>query len=611
MKQYVVTLDNGEEKTVEAESEYEAAQKALTQVPAPTQFAQTAEQDSRQYDEQIYQGAIKRLQEMYEGVKGAGLRAGSAIGLTAPETLENYEQEIAQRRSVMSPTYQNLSPQTPLEYLGSAGVDISTMYGLGTALKPAQTVLGSVPRIGPKLGSGTEYVSQSLVSPRTMGQAALGGALYSQTIPYTSGGEAAQSAAIAGGVGAGLQPVLRAIGLAPQPTSELSPAQQQAAKRAIEAGFQFTPAQMTGSKTGMFIEEGIKALPLARGAYEKLEKSNQAALQKIAAESIGLKKGYEFTADAMQDAYNIALNKYKTLESVPFIKLDKGFQQQVDSIVAKLDKVPEAQRQQLGIPEIQKVLKEYRAFGDKAVDGETLFLGLRAINDSLFAAQKQGAVGAGAFKDLRNYVENAIERAITAPSKKNIVSPNVVKQFKEGRSQLSNWFTVNEAFNPATGEISGTKLASSLARKSNFGGRNTELETAALAVRAFPRALPSSGTAERAESASLVKQLSAASALPLMGGGATSMLGGSVGDVAAAAGASQVFPAAVANIATSEPVRSIIARRQLGAIAPDEGVIARAFREYETRIPQEARFGAGNISRLLIEQNRIRGLLGE
>jgi hypothetical protein len=368
---------------------------------------------------------------------------------------------------------------------------------------------------------------------------------------------------------------------------------------------------MTGTKTGMFIEEGIKALPLARGAYTKLEEANQAALQRIAGEAVGLKKGVSFTPEAMRQAYDDALARYKSLETVPAIKLDKGFVQQVDGIIKELKKVPESQRQQLGINEIEKVLADYKGFSKKAVNGQTMFVGLKAINDSLFAAQKQGSIGAGAYKDLRSSVENAIERAISAPSKKGLVNPNVIKQFKEGRTQMSNWYTVNEAFNEATGEISGPKLASSLARKSNFGSRNTQLETAALAVRAFPKALPSSGTAERAESASLVKQLSAASALPLMGGGAAGMLGGGASDIATAAGASQLLPAIAGYTATSEPIRSIIARRQLGAIAPDEGVLARAFREFETSVPENVRAFAGNIPRLMLEQNRIRGLLGE
>jgi hypothetical protein len=96
-----------------------------------------------------------------------------------------------------------------------------------------------------------------------------------------------------------------------------------------------------------------------------------------------------------------------------------------------------------------------------------------------------------------------------------------------------------------------------------------------------------------------------------MGGGAAGMLGGGASDIATAAGASQLLPAIAGYTATSEPIRSIIARRQLGAIAPDEGVLARAFREFETSVPENVRAFAGNIPRLMLEQNRIRGLLGE
>jgi hypothetical protein len=435
--------------------------------------------------------------------------------------------------------------------------------------------------------------------------------LYSQTFPYESSQEAAGSAVLSAGMGGIAQPALRAMGLTPALESELPAAQQEAARRAVEAGFQFTPAQMTGSRTGMFIEEGIKALPLARGAFTKLEDANQEALQGIAAKSIGLKPGLQFTAQAMEDAYKNALDKYKAIEAVPSIKLDKAFEQQVDGLLKQLKKVPETQRRQLGVPEVESVLEEYKTFSKNAIDGETMFLGLKALGDSLLIAQKEGRIGAGAFKDLRNAFESAIERSITSPSKKNLVSPNVIKKFREGRTQMSNWFTVDEAFNAATGELSGPKLANSLARKSNFGGRNTELETAALAVRAFPRALPSSGTAERAEAASAVKQFAQASALPVLGAGAAGAATQDPYTAMMAAGAAQTLPALAARIATSEPVRSVVARRQLGAIAPDEGMLARGMREFETRTPSSVRFGLGDLARLYAEQEQIRGLLGE
>jgi hypothetical protein len=71
------------------------------------------------------------------------------------------------------------------------------------------------------------------------------------------------------------------------------------------------------------------------------------------------------------------------------------------------------------------------------------------------------------------------------------------------------------------------------------------------------------------------------------------------------------LPAIAARIATSEPVRSIVARRQLGAISPQEGILAGAARRFETGVPSSARFGLGDIARLYAEREQLQGLLGE
>lgn len=602
-----ITIDNIPDDTPSDAPELKArvaAIRAERGMPNPNEPKKEVD-ESRSAVSQIGTGAAKRVSEIGTALRGLGIRAGAATGLLPEEELAAYQQEVERRRSVMSPEYGATTPQTPLEYLGGMGVDIAGMYGVGGGLKLGGAALGG------RAGQAMEYTGGALAAPRTIPQAGLGGALYSQTYPYATGQEAAGSAALTAGVSGAAQPVLRAIGLAQPAESSLPQAQQAAARRAVEAGFQFTPAQMTGTKTGMFIEEGIKSLPLARGAFTKLEDANQQSIQDIAARSIGLKAGVPFTAQSMESAYNNALQKYQAIQSVPSIKLDKAFGQQVDTIIGQLKKVPESQRNQLGVPEIIKVLEDYKGFTKNAVDGETMFLGLKAIGDQLFEAQKQGRIGAGAYKDLRSALENAIERSISQPSKKNLVSQDVIQKFKDGRTQLSNWFTVNEAFNPATGEISGAKLAGSLARKSNFGGRNTELETAALAVRAFPRALPSSGTAERAEAAGMVKQAAQALTLPAIGGGAAGFYSQDPYVAALAAAGSQAIPAIAARVMTSEPVRSIVARRQLGAIAPDEGILAGAARRFETGLPGPVRFGLGDVARLYAEREQLKGLLGE
>jgi hypothetical protein len=551
--------------------------------------------------EQLGTGATKRVGEMVEGLRGFGLRAGETLGIVSPERLAEYERLQQQSRSVFSPQYRQFAAETPLEFVGGMGVDLAALYGVGAPLRVGGAALGG------KTGEALSYTGQALSTPRTVPQAALGGGIYAQTVPYGTTPEALQGTTISAGTAGAVQPVLRAIGLGQTKPSDLTEQQKESARRAVEAGFQFTPAQMTGSTFGQFIDEGVKSFPLARGGYAKLEKANQQTLQRAAADAIGLQKDVPFTTEAFRDAFTYALNKYQGLSTIPSIKLDKGFVQEIDRLQKTISKTPEFQRD-ASIQDAIKTLDGYKELAKKATDGATLFQGLKAMNGQLFSAQTSGSPASAVFKDLRSQLEQAIERQITAPSKKNIVDPKVIKDFQEGRTRLSNWYTVNEAFDEATGAISGQKLATSLARKSNFGSQNTELETAAMAARAFPKFLPSSGTAERTQAANVLTGIF---------GGTGALLSGSpnVQEQLLTGAISAAVPQALAGLygraATSEPVRSIVARRQLGAIAPDEGILAGAARRFETGVPGGLRFGLGDIARLYAEREQLQGLLGE
>lgn len=551
--------------------------------------------------EQLGTGAAKRVGEIGEGLRGFGLRAGETLGIVSPERLAEYERLQQEARSVFSPQYRQFTPETPLEFIGGMGVDLASLYGVGTPLRVGGAALGG------RAGEAVSYTGQALAAPRTVPQAALGGGLYAQTFPYGTTPEALQGTTIGAGTAGAIQPVLRAVGLGQTKPSDLTAQQRESARRAVEAGYAFTPAQMTGSTFGQFIDEGVKSFPLARGGYVKLEKANQETLQRAAADAIGLRKDVPFTTEAFRDAFDYALNKYQSLTTVPSIKLDKGFMQEIDRLKTTISKTPEFQRD-ASIQDAIKTLDGYKELAQKAVDGQTLFQGLKAMNGQLFSAQTTGSPASAVFKDLRTQLENAIERQITSPSKKNIVDPKVIKDFKEGRTRLSNWYTVNEAFDEATGAISGPKLATSLSRKSNFGTQNTELETAAMAARAFPKFLPSSGTAERTQAANVLTGIF---------GGTGALLSGSpnVQEQLLTGAISAAVPQALAGLygraATSEPVRSIVARRQLGAIAPDEGILAGAARRFETGVPGGIRFGAGDIARLYAEREQLQGLLGE
>ena len=53
-------------------------------------------EDTRSGVEQMAAGASKRVSEMGQGLRGLGLRAGTAIGLIPEETLREYESQVEQ-----------------------------------------------------------------------------------------------------------------------------------------------------------------------------------------------------------------------------------------------------------------------------------------------------------------------------------------------------------------------------------------------------------------------------------------------------------------------------------------------------------------------------------
>jgi hypothetical protein len=587
---------------VEAADQYAAYEKALQQT-RQAQTATAAAVPETTIAQDLITGAQKRLRQAGEGVQGTLMSAQGALGMIPQDDVRKFQEGVQFNRSVFSPEYGKNEPKSISEYVGGAGLDILGMVGAGGALRGAGSAIGAV---APKVGSALQYAGQSIMAPKTVPQAALGGAALAQTYPYASEAERAVgtgSSALISGVA---QPLLRAVGLAPPKETQLTAQQAESAKRGIEAGMQYSPAQMTGSRTGRMLEEGLKAMPLSGGPFAELARANQNVVNEVAAKAVGLPSGTEITPAVMKSAYDDAFKNYSALTQVPKTTLDVDFRNSMDKILYDLGKLPASQRGE-DVNKAIKIIQEYKGFTNKPIDGDTMYQGLKAISDNLFQASKEGKITTGAYSQLRSEFENAIERKLQSGNLN--VAPDVLDQFKSGRSTLANWFTVDKALDPNTGLVSGPKLATALARKSDYGMRGTEMEAAAMGSKAVPNVLPSSGTTERAEATGLIKKVAGLPAM--LGGGATGAITQDPYMAALGAAAAEGIPYIASKALTSEPVRSIVARRQLGAVSPDEGLLARAFRGLEENIPADIRAQFGNVPRSVLERMMIKGLLGE
>lgn len=604
MAKFEVDLPSGTVE-VEAENEYDAYVKALAIKPsvAPVQRPEGGVEQSAPLFEAgrlLAKGASERLGEIQQGLTGKALRAGELMGVVPEEALGAFETGVQRQREQRSVFDE---PRTIGEYVGGALPDVAMGLGAGGALRAAGRGIASAL---PRTSQALQYTGEAMYMPRTIPQAGLGGAMYGQTMPYASEQEmlvGTGASALAGGVA---QPALRAMGLTGQPSSQLPLAQQEAARRGIEAGFQYPVSEMTGSATGKFLGEGLKALPFGRGAYDALAEGNQKTVNTIVNRAIGLPANVELTPNTLQTIKDNAIKSYDDLKNIPTVKLDAQFANSVDALIKQLSAGAKSTRSETGATKALNVLNEFKGYTQSGLNGEGVKQNLRSLTDLAFKASKEGKIAGQAYKTLREEFENAVDRSLNRSAQSGLIRPDLISNYRDARQKLANVFIVENAFDEETGKISGKAIARALSKRPGYGTKGTDLETAAMASEAFPAYMGSSGTAERTQSAELLKSL-------FTGGAGAAGMYGALQDpmLGAMAGTSLAAPYLAGKAATSKPIRDIVARRQLGAIPPDESKIAAAMRLFEEKVPETARYGLGAANRAILERYLNRGLLGD
>lgn len=106
---------------------------------------------------------------------------------------------------------------------------------------------------------------------------------------------------------------------------------------------------------------------------------------------------------------------------------------------------------------------------------------LSILRDNADKAYRAGDAGLGkAYKSVSKAIEDVIQRNLSAAGK-----PELVEKFKSARQLIAKTHSVEGAFNPATGNVVGTKLAAQLTKKKPLSG---DLKMAARFAQAFPKA---------------------------------------------------------------------------------------------------------------------------
>lgn len=329
--------------------------------------------------------------------------------------------------------------------------------------------------------------------------------------------------------------------------SQLDEATESLARRGEDLGFQLSPAKRTGSKALEQVESRMGRRPLTSAPFTQLKQDNQRALNRVASKALGLgeldaipdvKLGE--AADAIGRQFDDALRGQSVALDDTFLSSLDDIEQGYRSVWGRNSKIP-------GI--VEDARKEATGSGRISAERyQQLQSRLREDAQSIMRSQAQDPGLGRAVGEVKDALDDAAERSLSG---ERLISLKDARAKWKVLRQLDPK-TGAAALDPVTGDVSGRKLASTLAKRDVSGFRRgktgSDLYDAARFSRAFADQIGDSGTPT-----GLVDYLGEA----WRGGGAGSLLGLAVPFVdptmgAAIGAASPLLPYAGSRIYASQ-----------------------------------------------------------
>ncbi len=240
-----------------------------------------------------------------------------------------------------------------------------------------------------------------------------------------------------------------------------------------KAGYVVPPATANPTLTNRMLETIGGKIATAQDAAIK----NQPVTTGLAKKAIGVEGDTPLTLEAIAGIRKQAGDAYEVLRNVGDFSLDAKALNKLQSVAGKHtgSDLTKAISGDSDIPKIVDAIWREKLNGSTAVDA----IGL--LRDKATAAYAKGDTGSGkGYRELSNTLENAIERHLSTSGQGKLLA-----NFKSARELIAKTYSVEKAFNPATGDVSGTKLAAQLTRGKPLTG---ELKLAAQFAQAFPKA---------------------------------------------------------------------------------------------------------------------------
>lgn len=225
------------------------------------------------------------------------------------------------------------------------------------------------------------------------------------------------------------------------------------------------------------VTEGISGKLMTQQAASA---KNQSVTNKLAKQALGIPEDGLLTEQTLKTIRSDAGEAYNKLSNIKEIRADGAYNRSLDFIADDYNKFI-SEFPELANPEIDNLIK---ALGKKSFSGKganELLKKLRFDANSNMANLDPAKKALGkAQKEASTIVEEMIDRHLQGSGQSGLLN-----ELKQARQTIAKTYSVEDAFNPATGNINAQRLAKQLSKKKPLSG---ELKEIGEFAQAYPKA---------------------------------------------------------------------------------------------------------------------------
>lgn len=386
--------------------------------------------------------------------KGLDLAMGEGKGFRFPDQAKALDNALT---SAGLP-----QPENAVERV--VGDATSALAGTGGVVKAGQAL---AQRAASPVAQG---VGKALAAdPTLQGVSSVTSAGASGTTREAGGGQGAQ-------VAAGLVGAIAPVGLSQRRVlTDAGRQTREAAQKAHEAGFKIPPADLSPGP-------GVELLSGLSGKIKTAQEAsarNQNVSNSLARRALGLADDVDLNIDTLEALRKQAAGAYAPVAAAGTVTPTKAFTDALDDAIKPFV----SQSKSFPGMKVPEVVSDIAALRSPQFDAGDALNAIRTMREGADKAYRAGEAQSGkAYRQAASALEDALETHL-----KGLGQPgaDILKGFRDARQQIAKTWTVQNALNPANGNINAIKLASDLTKNKPLTG---ELRTVGEFAQAFPKA---------------------------------------------------------------------------------------------------------------------------